>query len=64
MFDWSYIDADGETTGASEKFDTQEAAEAWVGETYEQLAKDGIAEMILRDLDGDKEIYRMGMGAA
>jgi hypothetical protein len=61
MFDWSYIDGNGETTGVSEQFETQDTAEAWVGEAWEGLVELGIAEMVLRDLDAGTDIYRMGL---
>ena len=61
MFDWSYIDGNGETTGSSEQFETQDTAEAWVGEAWEGLVELGIAEMVLRDLDAGTDIYRMGL---
>ncbi len=64
MFDWSYIDANGEATGSSEQFDSQEVAEAWVGGAWEGLVAKGIAEMSLRDLEAGTEIYRMGLGPA
>ena len=61
MFDWAYIDGNGETTGSSEKFETQEAAEAWVGEAWEGLVELGVAEMTLRDVNAGSDIYRMGL---
>lgn len=64
MFDWSYIDAEGKTTGSSEQFDSQELAEAWVGAAWEDLVAKGVAEMSLRDLDAGTEVYRMGLGPA
>jgi hypothetical protein len=61
MFDWAYIDGNGENTGSSEKFETQEAAEAWVGEAWEGLVELGVAEMTLRDVGAGSEVYRMGL---
>ena len=61
MFDWAYIDGNGETTGSSERFETQDAAEAWVGEAWEGLMELGVAEMALRDVAVGTEMYRMAL---
>jgi len=61
MFDWAYIDGNGENVGASEQFESQEAAEQWVGEAWEGLVELGIAEMVLRDNEAASDIYRMGL---
>lgn len=63
MFDWRYFNTDGEEVGASERFEDQNSAEAWVGTSWEQLVADGVHEMSLRDLDAGTEIYRMGLSA-
>ena len=61
MFDWAYLGSEGEDVGSSEKFETQEAAEAWVGEAWEGLLELGVNEMSLRDLEAGTEIYKMGL---
>lgn len=61
MFDWAYVDGSGENLGNSEQFESQEAAEAWVGEAWEGLVELGIAEMILRDHEAGSDVYRMGL---
>ena len=61
MFDWQYIDDQGNETGASEQFETQEAAEQWCGMEWESLSTMGIAEMALRDLEAGTEVYKMSL---
>jgi len=61
MFDWAYVDGNGEDVGNSDEFDTQEAAEAWVGEAWEGLVELGVAEMILRDKAAGSDIYKMSL---
>jgi hypothetical protein len=61
MFDWAYVDGSGADVGNSEEFDTQEAAEAWVGEAWEGLVELGVAEMILRDKDAGSDVYKMSL---
>lgn len=59
MFDWTYVDGNGDNVGASEQFETLEAAEGWVGEAWEGLLELGVSEMVLRDNGAD--VYRMGL---
>lgn len=61
MFDWQYFNTAGEDIGASEQFEDQVSAEAWVGEAWEGLVEQGVHEMSLRDLGAGTEIYRMGL---
>lgn len=63
MFDWAYVDGSGEGLGNSEEFDSQEAAEAWVGEAWEGLVELGVAEMVLRDKGAGSDIYKMSLSS-
>lgn len=61
MFDWQYIDDQGNETGASVQFESQADAEAWCGTEWESLSSMGIAEMALRDLEAGTEVYKMSL---
>ncbi|MEX2459595.1 MAG: hypothetical protein WD770_11510 [Actinomycetota bacterium] len=63
MFIWRYLDDAGEERGRSEPFPDREAAEAWMGEAWEDLLAAGHAEVALHDDDRGTRIYRMGLGA-
>jgi len=63
MVEWVYLDAQGEESGTSEVFVTQEDAEAWFGTNWEPLAAAGTTHVALRDTGNGVEIYRMGLGA-
>ncbi len=62
MHTWRYLDASGGDAGRSEPFDRREDAEAWMGEAWEQLLERGIESVEL--LDGERRLYRMGLGPA
>jgi hypothetical protein len=59
MFAWRLIDQRGSERGRSEPFADRDAAEAWVGETWESLAADGVAEVEL--LEDGESVYRMAL---
>jgi hypothetical protein len=61
-FAWRYLGPDGEDLGASDPFSDREAAEAWMGEAWEDLRARGIERVALEE-DG-RERYRMGLGEA
>jgi len=59
---WRYLDASGESCGVSREFDTRGEAEAWLGESWSNVAAAGIQEVEL--VDGDRVVYRMGLREA
>jgi hypothetical protein len=61
MVEWVYLGGDGAEQGVSERFANQAEAEAWFGTAWESLADAGTAEVVLRDVDGGREIYRMSL---
>lgn len=63
MFDWAFIDANGEEIGRSQRFADVEAAEDWIGGSWQDLAECGIEEVVLFDRERDRRMYRMGLGA-
>ena len=63
-FAWDYLDAGGEPVGRSEAFPDRDAAEAWMGEAWEELLAQGVEEAALVDLERDRRIYRMGLREA
>lgn len=53
---WLALDADGRVVDRPrEEFPTRSDAESWLGETYPDLAEEGIASVTL--LEGDREVY-------
>ena len=64
MFTWRYLNEAGDERGRSEPFPDREAAEAWMGEAWEDLLEAGHAEVALHDDDRDTRIYRMGLSEA
>jgi len=61
-FRWEYLDADGKPAGRSEAFEQRSAAEEWMGQAWEELAERAVQEVVLRDEDADRTLYRMGLG--
>jgi len=61
MFEWRYLDAEGEELGSSGGFLDQAAAESWMGESWADLVEQGIQEVALFDLQQGQEAYRMGL---
>jgi hypothetical protein len=59
---WVLLDGAGIETGRSEEFADREAAEAWVGERWPDLAASGVREVALTE-DG-VETYRMSLDEA
>ncbi len=57
---WVLLDGAGSETGRSEEFDDREAAEAWIGERWPDLAASGVQLVALHE-DG-AESYRMSLG--
>lgn len=55
-FRWRYQDAAGAPVdGPDEEFDDQAEAEAWFGDTWEDLRATGVDAVVL--LDGEAEVY-------
>jgi hypothetical protein len=55
---WRYEDASGaevSTDEASPAFPSQSDAESWVGETWQELAEQGVDAVTL--FEGDREVY-------
>jgi hypothetical protein len=61
MFVWKYLDASGEEVGESESFEDRQAAEGWLGETWSDLLQRGVEEVVLKDRDRKRTVYRMGL---
>lgn len=59
---WRYLREDGTETGTSEPFADREAAEAWMGEAWQDLLAGGVEQVVL--MDGDRRVYRMGLREA
>jgi hypothetical protein len=56
---WRYLDASGESCGASREFNDQEEAEAWLSDEWVKLLAAGIREVEL--IDGGTASYRMDL---
>ncbi len=54
-FSWRYENQDGELAGTSAEFAEREAAEAWIGEAFDDLLEQGIEQVNL--FDGDELVY-------
>lgn len=52
---WKLENADGESQGTSETFDSRSDAESWVGESFAELVEQGVDQVRL--FDGDTEVY-------
>jgi hypothetical protein len=63
MFDWKYLDGAGGELGRSPTFDDTEAAEEWIGGSWQDLADMGVEEVVLYDRAHDRHVYRMGLAA-
>ncbi len=63
VYAWTYIDGSGEEIGRSPRFSDTEAAEAWIGSSWQDLLENGIEEVVLMDHARQRRIYRMGLGA-
>ena len=58
---WGYLDAEGGQVGESEPFEDRESAEAWMGQAWADLLDRGVEEVVLRDRDRGRTLYRMGL---
>jgi hypothetical protein len=64
VFSWRYLDEAGEERGRSDPFPDRDAAEAWMGATWQELLEAGHEEVVLRDDERDATVYRMGLREA
>jgi len=62
VFDWTYLDAQGNELGRSEGFPDAGDAEAWLSTSWPDLAEMGVEEVVLYDRLRDVRLYRMGLG--
>jgi hypothetical protein len=63
VYGWSYLDGSGEELGSSQRFPDPEAAEAWIGTSWQDLLENGIEEVVLIDHARERRLYRMGLGS-
>lgn len=63
MFVWRYLDVGGAETGGSEPFEDQDAAEAWLAGSWQELFDRGVETVELVEVDaGEGGVrYRMGL---
>jgi hypothetical protein len=62
VFDWAYLDTDGNELGRSSRFEDPEAAEAWISISWPDLAANGVENVVLFDHSCGRHVYRMGLG--
>jgi hypothetical protein len=62
VFDWAYLDTDGNELGRSCRFEDPEAAEAWISISWQDLAANGVENVVLFDRASERHVYRMGLG--
>ena len=60
-FTWAYLDEAGEEVGRSEGFADREAAEAWMGQSWQDLLDRGVEQVALEDDERGSRVYRMGL---
>jgi len=58
-FRWRYLADDGSTAGESDLFSQRADAEAWLADSWESLAGDGVIDVML--IEGDHELFRMSL---
>jgi hypothetical protein len=63
LYDWTYLDGTGNEVGRSDRFPDTEAAEDWIGIAWEDLAEQGVEEVVLCDRTRERRLYRMGLDA-
>lgn len=57
---WRYEGSDGKPlTGPEDTFGNQADAESWIGQTWRQLADQGVTTVVL--VEGDRVEYRMSL---
>jgi hypothetical protein len=63
MYVWTYLDGAGEEIGRSPRFPAADEAEDWIASSWPELLESGVLAVVLVVQDGDKRLYRMGLGA-
>ena len=63
VFDWAYLDAEGNELGRSSRFADPDAAEEWISVSWQDLMANGVEEVELYDQVRGRHVYRMGLGA-
>ena len=63
-FTWAYLDEAGEEVGRSEVFAERDAAEDWMGQSWQDLLDRGVEQVALEDGDRGVRVYRMGLREA
>jgi len=58
-FRWVLHDLQGADLRPTEDFDSQEAAEAWMGTNWSSLLDEGAESVSL--MNGDDRVYKMGL---
>ena len=59
MVIWRYLDAGDAPMGASDPFDDQDEAEAWLTESWRVLLEEGVEAVELTE--GGEVLYRMSL---
>ena len=63
-FNWTYLDRSGAEVGSSEAFGDRQAAEDWMGSSWQELLDRGVEAVALVDLERGRRLYRMGLREA
>ena len=63
MYVWTYLDGAGDEIGRSPRFPAADEAEDGIASSCPELLENGVLAVVLVDQDGDKRLYRMGLGA-
>lgn len=58
-FRWVLHDVEGTDLRPTEDFESQEAAEAWMGASWSSLLDEGAESVSL--MKGDERVYKMGL---
>jgi hypothetical protein len=61
MFEWVYLDGDGDELGRSHRFADQAGAEAWMAEAWSGLGERGVEGVALIAADSGRSVYRMSL---
>jgi hypothetical protein len=61
VFTWTYLDDGGQEVGRSAAFADRQAAEDWMGQSWQDLLERGIEEVALEDEGRGTRVYRMGL---
>jgi hypothetical protein len=63
VFEFTYLDTEGNELGRSARFEDHEAAEAWISISWQDLVANGVEDVVLFDHARDRHVYRMGLNA-